>query len=317
MVFFVLSGSTNCYLVKRVSNRLLWSTVFLFFVLISCSSDKEPIDIPQTATSGVLKVAVDEGFWPIISQEKSVFEFHYKYATVQQFRTTQEEAISLLIKDSVRFVVAARELNESELAFLESKKVFPKTYVFAQDGITFLANKSFIDTVLSLDKLKNIALGKEKGIHLVFDRNASGTIYSFIKMLQLETGKLEGVYSLDSVETMVDHVANHPDAIGVMGSSWVSEQESKKVQTWLEKTKIMKISGEDGIGYLPFQSEMADSLYPLTRKIYLISRESQMGLANGYAAFLLGEKGQRILLKSGLLPYKIPPREVVVSKKSY
>jgi len=313
MVYFGCSDFTVFCLVQKMNK---FSAICLFYTLIfivSCNTDKN--EIPQTVTTGYLKVAVDEGFWPIMVQEKNVFEYIYKYARVQQVRSNQDSAIKLLLLDSVRFAVTARKLNEEELDYLKSLKVYPKTYVFAQDGLLLLSSKTSKDSSFTFTQLRDIAEGRTKGVQLVVDKNQSASLYSFVELLRLKNTKLSAVYSSDSVEALVKHVGEHINSIGIVGSSWFSEQESDKVQEWLKSVRICSISSDGKNYYQPFQSEIADSLYPLSRPIYLISRESQMSLANGYAAFLLGEKGQRIVLKSGLLPAKIPSREVVISNK--
>ena len=286
-----------------------------FFFLLSCNTSEDKV--PQTATTGELKVAVDESFWPIMKEEKDVFEYIYKYATLHYERTDQDSAIKLLLLDSIKLAVVARELNPTELSYLKSIKVYPKTYTFAQDGLLLLVNKESKDTAFTLTQLKDIATAKNPSKQLVFDRNRSAGLYSFVDLLDIKNAKLAGIYSVDSVQALIEHISRNKNAIGVLGSSWFGEEDNKKVKEWLTKVSVASVSS-DGISfYKVAQSEIADSLYPLSRPIYLISRESQMSLANGYAAFLLGEKGQRILLKAGLLPAKIPPREVVVSKKSY
>ena len=317
MVFLGYTGFIRCCSEPIMNKCLVTHIVPVVLLFLSCSSKQQEDKIPQTATSGELHVAVDEGFWPIMQQEKAVFEYIYKYATLDYQRTSQEEAIRLLLLDSVRFAVTARELTENELSYLKSKKVFPKTYVFAKDGLLLLTNKNSKDTAYTLSQLKEIAVGNKDGCQLVFEKNRSASLYSFVRLLKLENAKLAGIYSLDSAESVVDYVSGHPNTIGVLGSSWFSEQESGRVQSWLAKVNIASVSANGREYWKPFQSEIADSLYPFARPIYLISRESQMSLADGYAAFLLGEKGQRIVLKSGLLPAKIPAREVVVSKKSF
>ena len=51
-------------------------------------------------------------------------------------------------------------------------------------------------------------------------------------------------------------------------------------------------------------------MYPLTRSLYVINCEGGTGLGTGFASFIAGERGQRIVLKSGLLPDSIPSREI-------
>jgi phosphate transport system substrate-binding protein len=57
---------------------------------------------------------------------------------------------------------------------------------------------------------------------------------------------------------------------------------------------------------------MAEGWYPLTREIYVINTEPRVGLATGFAAFLASERGQRIILKSGILPNTQPYRIIEV-----
>jgi len=46
----------------------------------------------------------------------------------------------------------------------------------------------------------------------------------------------------------------------------------------------------------------------------VINREYFSGLGTGFAQFIAGEKGQRIFLKSGLVPAQMPIRLVEVKK---
>jgi phosphate transport system substrate-binding protein len=66
--------------------------------------------------------------------------------------------------------------------------------------------------------------------------------------------------------------------------------------------------------YKPYQAYMVDKIYPLTREIYLINTEPRNGLATGFSAFVASDKGQRIILKSGILPAVAPTRVVNIRK---
>ena len=45
------------------------------------------------------------------------------------------------------------------------------------------------------------------------------------------------------------------------------------------------------------------------------SRESFTGLGSGFVSFVAGEKGQRIILKSGLIPATMPIRIIQVNNE--
>jgi phosphate transport system substrate-binding protein len=66
--------------------------------------------------------------------------------------------------------------------------------------------------------------------------------------------------------------------------------------------------------YKPSQSDIATGLYPLTRTLYVLNYEGRDGLGTGFANYVSAPDGQRIILKSGLLPVTIPPREIEIVK---
>jgi len=52
----------------------------------------------------------------------------------------------------------------------------------------------------------------------------------------------------------------------------------------------------------------------LSRDIYIINAEPRNGLVTGFSSFVASDKGQRIILKSGILPAIAPTRVVSVRK---
>ena len=91
--------------------------------IVSCNtSPKEKQDTP---TSGVIRISADETFAPIIQQEIDVFESTYPDAGIVPEYVSEVEAITMLIRDSVRLAVTTRSLTKEEEAALNSKKLFP------------------------------------------------------------------------------------------------------------------------------------------------------------------------------------------------
>ena len=66
--------------------------------------------------------------------------------------------------------------------------------------------------------------------------------------------------------------------------------------------------------FKPYQAYMVDKVYPLTRDIYIVNAEPRNGLVTGFSAFVASDKGQRIILKSGVLPAIAPTRVVNIRK---
>jgi phosphate transport system substrate-binding protein len=65
--------------------------------------------------------------------------------------------------------------------------------------------------------------------------------------------------------------------------------------------------------YMPTQSNIATGSYPLTRKLYVLNYSNRDGLGMGFATYIGAFEGQRIVLKSGLLPVEMPSREVNIA----
>jgi phosphate transport system substrate-binding protein len=51
------------------------------------------------------------------------------------------------------------------------------------------------------------------------------------------------------------------------------------------------------------------------REVYTINRETFTGLGSGFIAFVAGEKGQRIILRAGMVPATMPVRLIQVKKE--
>jgi phosphate transport system substrate-binding protein len=122
---------------------------------------------------------------------------------------------------------------------------------------------------------------------------------------------------LKSGEEVIDYVNKNGNCIGLIGAGWISDRDDSTANAFLNKFKVMEIlSKEDGEYYKPFQAYLALRSYPLTRTVYYLLREPRTGLGTGFSNFLASDKGQRIVLKSGLVPATMPVRLVKVKKSA-
>src|SRR5690606_35278245 len=98
------------------------------------------------------------------------------------------------------------------------------------------------------------------------------------------------------------------------GINWLlqPDEEINKLKETLRSLKVLNSS--DNQYYLPTQSTIADGTYPLTRELYIIEAQGMSGLGKGISSFAASDKGQRIVLKSGLFPHKQPTREIIINK---
>src|SRR5665647_1744591 len=129
---------------------------FLVALLLFSCQNKSKDDSTDTYTTGVISIAVDESFQPIVQEELDVFESQFPQADIIPVYTNEVNAINLLLKDSVRFAIATRVLSSGEENYLISKKFEPCSYKIATDGIALIINKQNQDSLISVNDIRNI-----------------------------------------------------------------------------------------------------------------------------------------------------------------
>jgi phosphate transport system substrate-binding protein len=103
--------------------------------------------------------------------------------------------------------------------------------------------------------------------------------------------------------------------IGVVGVNWLS-QPNPDMNQFVKEINILSVKSlKDSNYYSPTQNNIAEGKYPLARDLYIINCQGYSGLGMGFASFIAGDIGQRIVLKSGLLPTKIPGRKINIRKE--
>ena len=313
---------------KNIS--LVLGVVFCLLFL-GCNSGKTGDKYTDTPTTGEVSIAVDETFQRIIEAELPVFHSIYRYAKITPKYLPENEALKMLLHDSVRLAIVSRPLNANEINYFHSKKFFPKEVPVAIDGIAVLVNPSNPDTLFSIKQLRKIMLGeitdwkqinpesKAGKIKVVFDNPNSSTVRFIVDSIT-KTGDLGNQLSAMSYTLdVVDFISNNPNAIGLIGVSWISDSRDPKSLSFLNKIKVAGISSAEVAtsdnSYQPFQAYIATGKYPLTRFIYMILSEPRAGLGSGFTSFVASDKGQRIILKTGILPYTQTVRIVNVKEE--
>ena len=314
----------------KMKNKF-WKLLFvpylsLLVILCSCNSKNKYNDTP---TSGAICISVDETFKSIAQSEIDVFEGIYNYSSITASYNSEIEAFDKLLKDSVRLIISSRKLNDNEKEFFENKKFFPKEIKIAVDAIAIIVNRENKDTIISVEMLKDILTGsvtdwkqinsksKLKNIKFVFDNPNSSTIQYMIDTVCKGEKLSENLTALNNNADVIDFVSKNPNSIGIIGVSWVSDRDDTTSMSFLNKIKVMAISKEKIATYensfQPYQGYIATNQYPLTRNIYIIISEPRIGLASGFTSFVVSDRGQRIILKSGILPATQPIRLIKVN----
>ncbi len=293
----------------KISKFLILGLVTVLFVM--CNKSEKSKNDSESILKGFATIYVDETLTPIVEDQKAVFESKYD-AKIKIVSKSESEIVLSLFKEKSGIAILARNLNINENKIFQQKKITPKITKFATDAIVFISNKHNKDTLIELKTVINFMKGiqnpKIKG--LVFDNPNSSTVRYLNELAKINAVAEKGVYSFKTNEEVIKFVAKNDGMIGVVGLNWLT-QPMPEMQKFIDETAILSVKGSKNSSYyLPTQNNIAEGTYPLARDLYIINAQGFSGLGMGFASFVAGDIGQRIILKSGLLPVRIPGRKI-------
>ena len=293
-------------LLKTLSGLLLVLVLFVF----ACQDKNK-----ETIIKGKATLFVDESIFPIVEDQQAVFETEYD-AKLKLITKSENEIINSLMNDTVKIAVLPRKLSNDELKAFVAKKINPKMTHFATDAVVFIRNKKSNDTLIALADVINFMKGNSvNGIKgLVFDNPNSSSVRLISELSGIKITPQKNIYSFNTNNEVIKYVAENDGMIGVVGINWLT-QAPLDMQNNVDAVTVLSVKDINKQDYIyPSQDNLAQEKYPLARDLYVINCQGYSGLGMGFASFLGGERGQRIVLKSGLLPVRMPSRKIVIRK---
>lgn len=275
-------------------------------------------------------IAVDANFQPILKEVIAVFEGTNPDAVVTPHYMSEVDALNLLLKDSVRLIVATRDLSKQEKEFIETKKLKPRSTLIAKDALALIVNKENPDSLITKSVIKKIMSGEIKTwaqvnpdtqnklgeIKVVFDDTNSSTVRYVKDSLLMGQPLAENLAVQENHRAVIDYVSKAPNALGIIGVNWISNENDTTSLSFVDKVKVMSVSTSDvairANSYEPFPAYIALGYYPLTREVYVILTDYAETLPAGFVHYIAGEVGQRIIMKAGLVPGTKPTRLIQI-----
>jgi phosphate transport system substrate-binding protein len=295
------------------------------FTMISCKSGNNTIR--ETPTRGDIKITADESFQPLVDAEVSTFTQLYINAKIKPQYKPEIDVINDFMNDSVKVIVTSRKLTDDQIRYLRDTLVIARTVTFAWDALALVTNKENHDTLIDYNQIKDIFLGnvvnwkdidpksKHGKISVIFDNTKSGNIRYFKELFELKNELPSNFFAVKTNGEVIDYVTNNPDALGIISVNWISDKDDPASMSFVRRVNIIAVSQQlstDNSYYRPYQGSIYDKSYPFVREIYMISRETFTGLGSGFIQWATAEQGQRIVLKSGLVPATMPIRLVQI-----
>ncbi|CAA9197948.1 PstS family phosphate ABC transporter substrate-binding protein [Flavobacterium collinsii] len=287
--------------------------VFVFLFAMCNQKSKNEVD-NETILKGSIDITVDETVKPIVDDQVAVFEGTYSDAKFTVKPKSEGELINDLLNQKAKVVITTRNLTKEEVAKFEKSKIKPRVTPFATDAIAFISNKGNNDTLIALKTVIDFMQGKPdariKG--LVFDNPNSSTVRYMKELAKVKDIPAKGVFSFKTNDEVIKFVSENDGMIGVVGVNWLS-QPSPSMAGVVKKINVLSVKGLNSNQYYsPTQNDLAEEKYPLARDLFIVNCQGYSGLGMGFASFIAGDIGQRIVLKSGLLPVRSPGRKLII-----
>ena len=143
----------------------------------------------------------------------------------------------------------------------------------------------------------------------MFDNKESATVrYVVDSILNGKTIEGKQMFAARNSKEVIDYVDNTPNSIGVIGSNWLNDRRDTTNTTFKKNIHVMSVSLQDKAtpmnSWKPYQAYLLDGRYPFVRTIYAIVVDPRKALPWSFANYITSPKGQLIVFRSGLLPYR-------------
>lgn len=330
----------------RMSKLAICSLIALMAIgVVSCGKVKRGEYAKGTAT-----IFCDDGFKKILDEEIEVFEYSYPGSSIIPFYVDEQSAIDTLLADATQAIIVTRELTKEQRDYMKKKwKRVVRTHCIAVDAVALITNKNNPVSELSVTEIGDILNGKisrwtqvagndTAAIRIVFDNAGSSTVSYMRERFMPKGAKISDnphAFAQNNNAAVIDVVKKDPNALGIISVSWLGDDLSlakdvpvnKRYEDYQNQNdtiatnlttqvNVMKVSNPtekndfNPVAYKPYQIYINSGEYPLFRKVYMISTASNSTVLYSFYTFVTGFAGQKIISRTGIMPYNVNPRVV-------
>lgn len=301
-------------------------------VLVLLASCTDPTVPPsEHISAGKLKIGVDQSYQPLLDTEIFTYTSLNEKAVITPTYLPEGDVFDLLMKDSIQAAVVGRGLTEEEMAYFKSKDRMPESIVFAKDGVALILHPDNKDTTFTISQLREIFQGTIVNwngisasstlgdIKIVFDHTKSNNARTIKEKLLDGKSFPANVFAVQTNEEVIEYVSSHKNAMGVISLNWISDNEDKSAQKFLEKIKVAGIIDPSNakrpeLARRPFQAYIFDGSYALSREVYYIRTGLRGSIGTGFVNHLLSQNGQLTIDRIGMAPVTPPERVIKITQ---
>jgi phosphate transport system substrate-binding protein len=296
---------------------LLLSCLLLLVTFQTCKQTAPGKTYDDTKDSGEALFVSDESFAPILDEELYIFKNDNPKAKPTVLYKSENDVVKALLSDSSRFAFLSRDLTADERKALQAHNLPAQVSKFAVDAVAIIVNEASPDTATTVAEIKKMLTGQTKTDRSIVFDNPSSSLVRYLKEFTGQNDfKQKNIYALKSNKEVIEYVSKHPDAIGITGFSWINDPDADYADA-AKKVRVLAIRDENSktaptAYFRPSQETLYLKQYPLLRYLYIVNCTGRNGLGYGFEHFIASDKGQRIILRSGLLPIAIPERNIMI-----
>ncbi|MCS6934828.1 MAG: substrate-binding domain-containing protein [Chitinophagales bacterium] len=269
---------------------------------------------------GEVKVFADYSLAPVLRQHKEVFEYLYDSVKLNISYTFGDDALDSFRQQKNSVLIITRALLASEKEQMKNRDtLYPREVMVCYDAVALIAGIKSPFSYFDVDDLRKLfTAGAGDKIKLVFEHQKSGAVTQVLNAMGFNGKPTDRLYALHSADEVIQYCTRQTDAVGFVPFAMLSDNDDPNVQKMLTQVKILslRLQNEKGETVMASatQSDIAAGVYPLARPVYAIIRyghgDSPAWL---FVNFLYREKGARIFLKAGLVPARMPERQINVN----
>ena len=293
-----------------VGGPLIWLGL-LAILQVSCDTKAPDPKVDDSPTSGHVTILADRAFEYLLEDHQIVFNGTYPKATVDLHYLPAAELARAMMHDSVRVVFAPFAPGAEQIAYFRTRQLSVKPEPVAVDAIAVLVAPGNTAERITLDQIREILAGTGTTRRAFFEKQGGVAISMADSIFNGQGDNIKNATAINDLDEMLDRIAADTAAIGFTSYAMLSDLDDPRCIRARQKVKILPVAASDtSAAVRPDQGTLKDGSYPLRRYIMMMVTEGKSGLGTGFASFVAGHKGQRIILKQGLAPIRIPARDV-------
>ncbi len=268
-----------------------WLALALTLLLTACTPTgiiPTPTVVPNTTPTQTLSIAHPEDAAPLLQALVSAYQRAYPAVQI----TLRERADTLgqqaLLQDEVDIAVLSWLTPENTSSVWRA--------AFARDGIAVVVNPQNGVPGLTREQLRELFQGRVEdwtpygglpGIPQLISRGeATGEYRSFQELVMGDLPVSLTALLAPNSKAMIDLIAADQQAVGYLSTARLNGQ--------VRALAIDEVP--------PAPEMLATEAYPMTRNLYLATRDEPQGSARDFIQWTLGAQGQAIVKQQGWIP---------------